>query len=305
MGNEELPLGAGWGTTAPGGLPNGAASGSTTQDTVLAEPTAPPTDDGRGRLEVVRSTFAGVTSRQAVGWLLLVAWAVWLVALWVAQPRLVSQDFMAADLAQGRVISYRLVTINEDGARGLMSGPYRLDVYPASEPVNDALDSDADGRRVTIAYWVDTPVAGLRVLDPDQLSSGAPAALASLRSAGAPEAPATALFRGSPAQTVYTAGTLLLLACALVVIVGPRPRRGTRWFWFWMTGGPFSVGVPIFAVVELLRPRYESPDTVHPSGVAGRWSGLAGFGIGILLSMGGGLVVMNLTALSPIWFIRG
>jgi hypothetical protein len=72
-----------------------------------------------------------------------------------------------------------------------------------------------------------------------------------------------------------------------------------------MTGGPFSIGVPVFAVAELLRPRYEAPDTGHPPGVAGRWSGLAGFGISILLAMGGGLVVMGLTALSPIWFIRG
>ncbi len=256
-------------------------------------------------LDAVRSTLAGGRSRQALGWVLLVAWVVWLAALWVAQPRMVPQDFMADDLAQGRVIAYRLVTVDEDPAGGPLSGPYSVDVYPASEPVNDVVETDADGRPVTIAYWVDNPVGGLRVLDPDELSSGISAAVGSLRSADVPQAPATVLFRGSPAQTVYTAGALLLLASTLVVIFGPRPRRGTRWFWFWLVGGPFAVGVPVFAVAELLRPRYEAPDTAHPPGVAGRRSGLAGFGIGILLSVGARFVLMTLTALSPIWFLRG
>ncbi len=70
-------------------------------------------------------------------------------------------------------------------------------------------------------------------------------------------------------------------------------------------GGPFAVGMPVFAVAELIRPRFEPPDTVHPPGVAGRWSGIGGFGIGLLLSVGGGFVVIGLAALSPIWFIRG
>jgi hypothetical protein len=272
---------------------------------VSVEPTAPPTGAGPGVLDALRSTIAAAAVRKALGWVLLVAWVVWLVTLWVAQPRLVPQDYLADDLAQGRLTGYRLVTVDRDQARGPMSGPYSVDVHPASEPVNDAVDTDADGRPVTIAYWVDAPVGGLRVLDPDALSSGTPAVLASLRSADVPVVAASVLYRGTPAQTLHNAGSLLLLASTLVVILGPRPRRGTRWFWFWMTGGPFSIGVPVFAVAELLRPRYEAPDTVHPPGVAGRWSGLAGFGISILLAMGGGLVVMGLTALSPIWFIRG
>ena len=173
---------------------------------------------------------------------------------------------MADDLAQGRVIAYRLVTVDEDPAGGPLSGPYSIDVYPASEPVNDVVETDADGRPVTIAYWVDNPVAGLRVLDPDELSSGISAAVGSLRSADVPQAPATVLFRGPPAQTVYTAGALLLLASTLVVIFGPRPRRGTRWFWFWLVGGPFAVGVPVFAVAELLRPRYEARGHGAPPG---------------------------------------
>ena len=307
MANEEVSLGAGAVPTAAGGLSNGGASGSTPQDTVAvaAGPTTPPTEAAPGVLDALRAAFAGATARKALGWVLLVAWLVWLVALWVVQPRMVSQDHMADDIAQGRVIGYRLVTVDEDRARGPMSAPYSIDVYPASEPVNDDVNSDADGQQVTIAYWVDAPVAGLRVLDRDMLSSGAPAVLASLRSADVPETAATVLYRGAPARQVYTAGALLLLASTLAIILGPRPRRGTRWFWFWVVGGPFAVGIPVFAVAELLRPRYEAPYTVHPPGVAGRRSGLSGFGLGILLSVVGGMIVMGLAALSPVWFIRG
>ena len=101
------------------------------------------------------------------------------------------------------------------------------------------------------------------------------------------------------------AGALLLMVSTLVVILGPRPRRGTRWFWFWVVGGPLSLGVPIFAVAELLRPRYELDGTVHPPGVAGRWSGLAGFALGFVLSIVGTGALIALNAVSPIWFIRG
>ncbi len=316
MGNDELSPGAGGGTSAPDGLPKGAASGSTTQDAIPAEPTAPPADRGPGVLDVVRSTFAGARTRKVLGWVLLVTWAVWLVAVWVVQPRLVPQGFLADDLAQGRVTSYRVVTVDEEGRRGPASGPYRVNVYPAgadhSEVVDrevvdgEVVDGEVDGRPVTVAYWVDSPVASLRVLDTNGISSGtADEVVAGFRGAGVPEASASVFFRGLPADRAYNAASLLLLATLVVVILGPRPRRGTRWFWFWLIGGPLVAAVPLFAVAELLRPKDEAADTVHPPGVAGRWSGLTGWVAGFMLSVGGGWVLSTLSGVSPIWFIRG
>ena len=143
--------------------------------------------------------------------------------------------------------------------------PYSIGVYPASDAQDGVVDGAADGQQVTVAYWVDSPVAGLRVLDPNGLSSDTPAGVvASLQAAGVPEADASVFFGGLPSERVIQAGALLLMVSTLVVIVGPRPRRGTRWFWFWVVGGPLSLGVPIFAVAELLRPRYELEGTVHP-----------------------------------------
>ena len=69
----------------------------------------------------------------------------------------------ADDLAQGRITGYQVVTVDEDPARGPMSGPYRIDVHPASAGQDRVVDGASDGVPVTIAYWVDAPVAGSRV----------------------------------------------------------------------------------------------------------------------------------------------
>lgn len=278
-------------------------------DTIVVGPARPlgapaplgPADTPPG----VRTARHGLTSRRVVGSALLVGWVVWLIAVWVVQPRLVPHNVLAEELSQGYVRSYRVVTVDENDARGPWS-PYRLDISPAADALDGEGDGIADGDQLTVAYWVDAPVASLRVLDPDGLSPDTPAAVvARFTAAGVPEAEAADLQVRPPAQRVGNAGTLLLLVSTLAVILGPRPRRGTRWFWFWVVGGPLSVGVPIYAVAELLRPRDEPAGTVHPPGVAGRWRGLTGFVASILLFLVGTVVILALDAVSPIWFPRG
>ncbi len=256
-------------------------------------------------LDRVRSVLARATSRQVLGWVLAVGWVLWLVATWVTQPRIVPPDFVAADLARGDVTAYRLVTVDQAFGRGPFSSAEGIDVYAASDDQDGVIDGAADGRPLTIAYWVDAPVADLRVLDTNGLSSDTPAALVeTFRAAGVPEAEASRLYRGLPSDRVANAGAVLLFVGFLAVVLGPRPRRGTRWFWFWIVGGPLSVGLPIFAVAELLRPRYEAEGTVHPPGVAGRWSGLAGFALGLVLSLALGWMLLTLSGLSPVWLVR-
>jgi len=307
MGNAQDPPDPGRGTTLDGFVATG--SGATTVDAPDA-PHAPgaaaPADTGSGLLTRVRSALAGARSRRTLGWVLLVAWAAWLVAVWVTQPRLVPQDFAADELAQGRATAYSVVTVDEDRGRGGPSGPYRLDVEPVSEQdLPESLDGTYSGTPVTVAYWVDAPVAQLRVVDPNGLPSDIPAGLVQqLTASGVPEAAPSELWF-HPSERVSNAGVLLTLASLVVVILGPRPRRGTRWFWFWLLGGPWSVGIAVFAVAELVRPRYELEGTVYPKGVAGRWSGLAGFALGFVLAIAGALLTAALTGLSPTWFLRG
>lgn len=260
---------------------------------------APTADSSLSR---VRATLAGLTYRRVIGWALLAGWAVWLVALWVAQPRLVSPELLAADLAQGRVTAYRAVTVDRD-AGGMFSPAYRIELLPTS---GEGLDVGEDGRPATIAYWVDAPVGALRVLDPDKgWSDAAATAVQDLAGAAVPEADMSTFYLGPPAQRTYNAGALLLLLTFVMVVAGPRPRRGTRWFWFWLLAVPLAAVVPLFAVAELLRPRYEMEGAVPPPGVAGRWSGLTGFATGVVASLLVGGVLLALSDVSPVLFVRG
>ena len=126
-----------------------------------ATPVAP---DSPTPLDRVRSALARVTSRRVVGWVLVVCWVGWLAALWVTQPRIVPQDYLADELAQGHATAYRVVTVDEDPA-GFWS-PYRIGVYPASDAQDGVVDGAADGQQVTVAYWVDAPVAELECSTP-------------------------------------------------------------------------------------------------------------------------------------------
>lgn len=254
--------------------------------------------------------------RRYLGWALVVAWVVWAVALWVVQPRLVPESTLADDLAAGRVTGYRAVTFEQEGP-GLFSPSFRLDVWPASvpdegDPGEQPTDGDSpdgsapyDGPPRTVGYRVDAPVAAFRVLDPDRLSADAPTAqVQRLTTAGVATSQDLGFF-SPPWQRVHNAGALLLLITFAVIVLGPRPGRGTRWFWFWLLPGPFLVVVPAFAVLELLRPRPDADGVGYPPGVAGRWSGLAGFVLGLLLWA---LLTGALTELSqrwPLWVVRG
>ena len=118
MGNTPEP------TDADGtGLVGAATAVAPTSPLAPTEPTV---------LDGVRSALAGSTPRRVVGWLLVIGWVGWLAALWVTQPRIVPQDVLAEELARGHATAYRVVTVDEDAMRGPFSGPYRIDVYPAS-----------------------------------------------------------------------------------------------------------------------------------------------------------------------------
>lgn len=259
--------------------------------------------------------------RGALGWVLLVGWVAWAVALWVVQPRLVPEATLADDLAAGRVTAYRVVTLGQDDPGGPFSPNFRLDVAPAGMPGQGSTGEEPgagpaegepsdgstayDGPPLTVGYWVDGPVASFRVLDPDRLASTVPTLqVQRLTAAGVPASQDVGFF-SPPWQRVYDAGGLLLFVTFLVIVLGPRPARGTRWFWFWLLPGPFLLAVPAFALLELLRPRADADAAGHPPGRAGRWSGLAGFVLGWLVWV---VLTSALTTMSerwPFWVVRG
>lgn len=122
----------------------------------------------------IRLTLAQVPARQVLGVAAVVVWAVWLIAMRVTQPRIVPPSQLEADLAQGQVTSYGVVRLVESD-RGFFISYGRHAVEPAGDG-RDALGGPVDdwatgSGLLTVAYWVDSPVADLRVIDPDR---GAP-----------------------------------------------------------------------------------------------------------------------------------
>ena len=85
---------------------------------------------------------------------------------------------------------------------------------------------------------------------------------------------------------------VLVLSALLVLVGGPAPRRGTRWFWFWAGGAPAGLGVLAWLVLERIRP---PPPEISVEGQPDlRWHGFAGLAI---LLLGGLLASLLLPGL--------
>lgn len=60
-----------------------------------------------------------------------------------------------------------------------------------------------------------------------------------------------ALQLGTAARVHGVLGMVLAGGMLTLVLAGPAPRHGTRWFWFWLIGLPAGLGVLAYAVWEL------------------------------------------------------
>jgi hypothetical protein len=97
------------------------------------------------------------------------------------------------------------------------------------------------------------------------------------------------------------AGVIALLSLA-ILIQGPAPGLGTRWFWFFLGGLPYGLGVLLWLRAERPWTEPEPPAPDKKTGQPKRYSGLTGLGLMIL----GGMVVSILVALLrslPEWLV--
>ena len=285
-------------------------------------------DDGQGGPSVttllpplarLRLALAGVQARQVLGAALVLLWAAGLTALWVTQPRLVPPDRLDEDLAQGRVTEYAVVFLAEDGSGmfgnspavvGWLSSGDGRERLSTEDPDDWSPDSDA----VTVAYWVDSRVADLRVIDPAMTSPQSLSAVADQLDEAGVEYRTADITVPAPGDGVGVARALLLLVGFLVVVTGPRPGRGSRWFWFWLLGLPLGLGVLALAVFELLRPPRlvalpvattdDAPTASDQDFTAKRLSGWAGLWITIFGAILVTVVVGQLADLMPLFFVR-
>ena len=246
--------------------------------------------------------LAALDRRRAAGAVLVAAWIVWFAVLWVGQARLVSVATLEDDLRAGRVLAFREVLLQPAGGDSQWVDTPEIGYGPVDGEGRLTDDSAVEETNawVTLTYWVDGPVATQRVLH----LGGDRAAVAGvedrLQAEGVPPdlSLANELTRrtGDPGQL---SGLLGLVTFGLIVL-GPRPGRGTRWFWFWLLLAPFGLGVLAYAVVELVR-----PGRLHGSD-AGRRR-LPG-ALGLLIEVVGGVMVTLGTAaladLAPVLVLR-
>jgi hypothetical protein len=254
-------------------------------------PTRTPTPVGRdGRARIQR------IGRPLLAVLLIGGWLAWAGVTYVTQAREVSAAQYAADLDARDVVAFRVVANVRDGDSVWGGAPLDFDVPPADQSGMPDPDSPDRGS-TTVMYWTDNAIGPVRIVD--DYSVPVQQRVAELQQAGV--RPNTSY--DYPSDTGQGVGFVVGLVALLVVVGGPVPTRGTRWFWFWMLGVTWGWGVVAYAVFELLRPG-RTPRVVGVGGASRRrlrgWEGwvlmillsvLVGVGVGELSGATGGVVI--------------
>ncbi|GAA0364283.1 hypothetical protein GCM10009541_03240 [Micromonospora gifhornensis] len=257
--------------------------------------------DKRRELLVMNEGAPGAPAGRTWRWwpaLRLALVLLWLLAAgmtWWTAPRQQGYDQARADAAAGRITAYQW------GDRWDVSTPPRWFDTPALHS-SDTLGPlfawrTPDGRR----HWTDTDrfdqVTITDTVDNGSYSGpGAIGVAQDLRASGL-EHRAGALHLPTP--VVIWAGLVLAVISVGVVVAGPAPVRGTRWFWFWLISiTPYGLGLLYWWARE-----HPWSASATPAGhVDRRDSGILGLGLGILASIVISLVLLALhTALGDRW----
>jgi hypothetical protein len=171
--------------------------------------------------------------------LVLLLWVAGAALTWWTAPREVSYDRALAAVSGGEVRAYQWGNNWEDGGSRWFEAPWMRSVGQ-SGPWFAWRDGD---HRV---YWTDTALAPVdqTFVDVNGVPHGGGAApiARQLDPAGAGE---LIPWRG----WVQGVSVFLALTFLIVVLVGPAPVLGTRWYWFWMVALiPHALGLVFWAL---------------------------------------------------------
>ncbi|MEU1606681.1 hypothetical protein [Micromonospora matsumotoense] len=192
-----------------------------------------------GRQEVTSGNH-GRTWWRVVRVVLVAGWVVWVVLSWWSAPRQASTAQAAADLSAGRMVSYQWAEGWESNARWGWTDERTLRSSGTAGPLFSWRTTDWRVHHTEFDRGSTGP-------DPagsfDGMRYSGPQAAAfdqAVRSAARQPA-AQGVDAPSPVRVLPV---LLLVQALVVLVVGPDPVRGTRWFWFWvLTGMPLGLGL--------------------------------------------------------------
>ncbi len=214
-------------------------------------------------------------------------WVVWAAAAWWTAPRAASLEQARADASAGRVLAYQWGdSFNVGDGSSLWFA--RLHFGSSGQANQVVIWRTSFGQ----VHYAQTPA-----LTPDP-------------SLTAPPRPSDELARLLPAgggsnPTPYfppVLATIIALIALAILIQGPAPKLGTRWFWFFLGGLPFGLGLLMWLRAERPWTEPEPPAPDRKTGQPKRYSGLTGLGLMILA----GIVISILIALLrslPEWLV--
>ncbi|MDG4764609.1 hypothetical protein O7632_10920 [Solwaraspora sp. WMMD406] len=225
----------------------------------------------------------------------------WLVAAgtaWWTTPRQQSYEQAKADVAAGRVVAYQWGD-NWGARNGAWFSPAPL---RSSGDLGPLFVWRTEAGRV---YWTNTEVSGEVTLtdtaDAENFSGPGAAGLAKdLRSAGLEQRIGGV---HSVGQIGTQVGFVLGVVCLAVIVGGPAPVRGTRWYWFWLVYlVPYGLGM----VFWLARDRpwtgtAAAPLNLLDGATPPRDSGFVGFGLGLLAAIVISFLTMALHGILVDW----
>jgi hypothetical protein len=216
-------------------------------------------------------------SRRLNGWQiarigLVVLWVLWAALAWWTEPRRAELQQARADLASGSVA--RVMFSTEVSGHGFL-GPELTIRNTASTESPYLVWRTGDWRvhHADLTTPEDKPELG-RLIDAQIARTGAPLV-------------------GTPTfGSVEVIALAIVLPSLLILLGGPAPVTGTRWFWFWLGGVPFGLGLLYWLARERPWAQPPPPPLDPRTGRPKRRTGLTGFLVMIL----SGIVVSILVA---------
>lgn len=221
---------------------------------------------------------------------LILLWTVHTVASWAGGYERV--PWATLEHEQGRMTAVTLAT-----AHPSPPGPW----WTAGEP-DPVVSGATEGQPVVVVYTV-ADGQRVRVADPAYGAYGPPSLTRGASSLD-PGTDLESIGRGLPevggpgAPIAWwvsaVTGGVLALGTLLLVVAGPRPVHGNRWFWFWILQAPAGLGVLAYAVYELggrgRRRALAAPERREGGG----WGFVRLISAYVVLSVVGGLLAMLL-----------
>ncbi|MEV0155466.1 hypothetical protein AB0H57_17230 [Micromonospora sp. NPDC050686] len=249
-------------------------------------------------------TGAGEPARWRGWWrvlriVLVVVWVGWAASSWWSAPRAASTAQARSDLSAGRMVSYQWTDGWDSSGRWGWT---------------DARTPRFTGRAGPLFVWrtgdwrvhhTEFDGGSTGPAFPDSFDAtryfGPQAAAFDQALQSADRYPSGQVLNAP--QPLGALPTLLLLSILTVLVFGPAPARGTRWFWFWLlTGVPLGLGL----LWWLARERPWRPADTPPPDPTGRdprerW--YVGLLIGIATSIAASVLFYGLRQALGDWYV--